>query len=839
MNSTADSRAHALASPATSGLRGWLTTTDHKRIGLLYIATSLLFFAVAIGFAMVMRTQLATPRAGLVSPETYNQVFTMHGTTMVFLFGMPILAGFGNYMLPLLIGARDMAFPRMNALSYWAYLFGGLLLYSSFAFGGAIDTGWFSYTPLSNRSFSGHDGVDFWVLFIILTGISSLLGAVNFVVTTVKMRAPGMRLQDIPVFAFATFVNSFLILFAIPSLTVGVVMLYLDRNYGTAFFDVPRGGDPLLWQHLFWFFGHPEVYILVLPAFGMLSEVVPVFSRKPLFGRGAMLIAIGLIGFYGFLVWAHHMFAVGLPFWFNVFMAGASFLIAVPTGIKLFNWLATMWGGALRFNTSLKFAAGMIGVFTVGGLTGVSLAVVPFNWQVTDTYYVVAHFHNTLIGGTVFGVMAALYYWFPKATGRLLGERLGLAHFLLYLFGFLLTFMPLHVVGLLGMPRRVYTWQEGMGWEPYNLVSTMGGYMLALGTLVLLWNIGRSLISGKVAGDDPWDAWTLEWATTSPPPHYNFATLPLVRGPRPLWDLKKPDRADWRRGHGHAEEPAAQRVRAASVGKTAADLAGPSGMVALPPPHEHPYQSAAPITLAVGLLAIAAGFLSSLIVVALAAVFVLGALIAWLWEPAPEEPEPFPPARYARRRVGKIGQAITYRTESAPLATLLFIGSEAVFFAALIYSYFHLRYMAMEWPPAGMPDLPVGIPAFNTFILVTSGVLAHWGMAAFRRGDTGRFRWGVGLAVVLGSLFLAGQIYEYGHVGFGLSDGLLGSTFFTLTGFHGAHVAAGLIAFIFLLLRSFSRDWGPRWIGAAEATTYYWHFVDVVWLILFTAVYLI
>jgi cytochrome c oxidase subunit I+III len=440
---------------------------------------------------------------------------------------------------------------------------------------------------------------------------------------------------------------------------------------------------------------------------------------------------------------------------------------------------------------------------------------------------VVAHFHNTLIGGTVFGVMAGLYFWFPKATGRLLNERLGLTHFIFYFFGFLLTFMPLHVVGLLGMPRRVYTWQGGQGWESYNLVSTIGGYLLAIGTLILVWNIISSLLQGRVAGDDPWDAWTLEWATTSPPPHYNFASLPLVRGPRPLWDLKNPDRADWLRGHGHIEL------------RPAPSEPVPNPVVTLPPPHEHPYQSVIPITLAAGLLALAVGFLSSLVVAGLALVFVLGALIAWVWEPAPKEPPPAPPTWETRTRVGAIGQAITHRTESAALATVAFIGSEAVFFGALIYSYFHLRYMSMEWPPAGMPDLPLGIPAVNTVILVTSGVVAHWGMAAFRAGNTGRFRWGIGVAVVLGSIFLAGQIYEYGHVGFGLSDGILGSTFFTLTGFHGAHVAAGLIAFVFLLLRSFGRGWGPEWVGAAEATTYYWHFVDVVWLFLFTAVYLI
>ena len=420
---------------------------------------------MAVVFAMLMRTQLIRPGMDLLSPEAYNQIFTMHGTTMIFLFGMPLIIGVANYVVPLQIGARDMAFPRANALSFWLFLFGGLLLYSSFLFGGAVDTGWFSYAPLTSKAFSPHDGVTFWVVSLVVLGGSSILGAINFIVTCLRFRARGMRLRDMPIFSIATFINSFLILFAFPSLSAAIALLYFDRQFGTSFFDPAGGGDPIIWQHLFWFFGHPEVYILVLPAFGVMSEVVPVFSRKPLFGRESMIIMLGVIGFLGFMVWAHHMFAAGLPTYFNVIMAGTSMLIAIPTGVKIFNWLATMWGGSLRFQTPLLFACGLIALFTVGGITGVTLAVVPFDWQVTDTYYVVGHFHNVLFAGTVFALFAGIYYWFPKMFGRKMDDRLGKWHFWLIIVGFLITFMPMYILGFLGHAAPRVHLRAGRGLE--------------------------------------------------------------------------------------------------------------------------------------------------------------------------------------------------------------------------------------------------------------------------------------------------------------------------------------------------------------------------------------
>jgi cytochrome c oxidase subunit I len=511
----------------------WLTTTDHKKIGVLYITTAFSFFLLGGIFALVIRTELAVPGVQFLQPETYNQLFTIHGTTMIFLFVMPMWTGLANYIVPLQIGAADMAFPRINALSFWMVPLGGLLLFSGYAAGGAANAGWTGYAPLSEQ---GGAGLDLWLMSLVLLGFSSVLGAINFIATIFKMRAPGMTLMRMPLFVWNSLVTSTLLLFAVPVLTAGLMMLFIDRNYGGGFFDPAAGGNPVLWQHVFWFFGHPEVYILILPAFGVVTEILPVFTRKPLFGYKAFVFATASIGALGFTVWAHHMFTTGavyLPF-FSFF----TFLIAVPTGIKFFNWLATMWRGQLTFSTPLLYALGFIALFLIGGLDGAFLAVVPFDFHVQDTYWVVSHLHYVLVAGSVFGIFAALYYWFPKMSGRRLNENLGKLQWLLLFVGTNLTFFPQHLLGLDGMVRRIIDYAPNPGWTELNFLSTIGAFMIALSIPPFLWNVFITLRSAPEAGDDPWDGNTLEWATTSPPPPYNFDALPPIRSERPMFDLK-------------------------------------------------------------------------------------------------------------------------------------------------------------------------------------------------------------------------------------------------------------------------------------------------------------
>jgi cytochrome c oxidase subunit 1 len=526
----------------TGRVSSWLVTVDHKRIGILYIATSLVFFVAGGILALLMRAQLATPKETLLTKSSYNEVLTIHGTTMIFLVVVPILAGFGNYLIPLMIGARDMAFPRLNALSYWLFLLGGILLYLSlFSSGGSAKAGWWSYPPLSELKYSPGNGQDYWILSLHILSLASLLGAINFVVTIVNMRAPGMTWMRLPLFIWSMFVYAALLVVALPSLSAGLTMLLLDRKAGTHFFIPAEGGNPVLYQHVFWFFGHPEVYIMVLPVMGMISEILPVFSRKPIFGYKAVAYSTLAIGFLSLLVWAHHMFTTGLPVGLDSFFMISSMVIAVPTGIKIFNWLATTWRGNLRFDTPMLFALGFIGLFTIGGLSGIFLAAFPVDWQLNDSYYVVAHLHYVLFGGSIFGIFGGLYFWWPKMFGRLLDERLGKWNFWTMFIGFNLTFMPQHMLGLLGMPRRIYTYSNGGLWESYNLVSSIGSGIMAIGVFLFIVNVYRTSIArhGVRASNDPWLADTLEWYTTSPPPPHNFHSVPYVTSPRPLRDLRR------------------------------------------------------------------------------------------------------------------------------------------------------------------------------------------------------------------------------------------------------------------------------------------------------------
>ena len=539
--------------PLVDRLHEWVTTVDHKRLGLLYIGYGLLFLVIGGIKATILRLQLVRPHNGFVSPQVFNQMFTMHGTTMIFFVAMPLVFGFANYLVPLMIGARDMAFPRLNAFSFWLTAFSGLFLYFSFVggfglygAGTAPDVGWFAYAPLTSKTFSPGHSTDYWTLALLVSGFGSIGTAINIIATIASMRCPGMTLGKMPLLVWLNLVMASLVILAVSPLTAAQIMLLVDRYLGGHFFDTQAGGSAVLWMHFFWVFGHPEVYVLVLPAFAFASEIIPVFSRKAMFGYPVMVAATVAIGFIGMSVWAHHMFTVGMTSAGNTFFVLTTMAIAVPTGIKIFNWLATMWGGKIYFKAPMLFCIAFLFQFLIAGLTGVMMSSAPFDWQLANSYFVVAHFHYVIVGGILFCIFAAFYYWYPKVTGRMYSEALAKLHFWLFVIGFHLTFDSMHVPGLLGMPRRIYTYEPGRGWDTWNFLTTVGVVFQAAGVLAFVFNVVRSYVRGRPAGNDPWDAWTLEWSTTSPPPEYNYATVPVVKSRRPLWDLKHPEDPDWK-----------------------------------------------------------------------------------------------------------------------------------------------------------------------------------------------------------------------------------------------------------------------------------------------------
>ncbi|MEE8115883.1 MAG: cytochrome c oxidase subunit I [Gemmatimonadales bacterium] len=609
MATTAVPDAAAAAPTAPTGIWSWLTTTDHKRIGILYGATGFFFFIVGGVEALVMRLQLGSPGNTLVSAELFSQLFTMHGTTMVFLALMPLSAAFFNFIIPLQIGARDVAFPRLNAFSYWLFLLGGLFMNASFVAGPlfgadtlsvAPNGGWFAYANLTARQYSPGLNIDFWAIGLQIVGVASLASGFNFITTIINLRAPGMKMMRMPVFTWMSFVTQFIIITAFPVITVALVFLMFDRLFGTTFYSVAAGGDVLSWQHLFWLFGHPEVYILVLPAMGIVSDVLPVFSRKPLFGYAVVVYSGLLIGIMGWGVWAHHMFSTGLgPVADSVFSA-TTMLIAVPTGVKIFNWIATMWGGQIRFATPMLFAIGFIAMFIIGGLSGVMHASPPADLQQTDTYFVVAHLHYVLVGGSIMGIFAGIYYWFPKVFGRLLNERLGKTHFWLMFIGINLTHFPMHFSGLLGMPRRIYTYGDELGISGYNMASTIGTLVIAVAVAVFVVNLVWTFRRGERAGKNPWDSPKLEWAMSSPPPVYNFSVIPEVRSRLPLWTPN-----------------------------------GVSEIPDVPPEPIHmPGGSYWPLVTALGIIVVAvAGLAQSVLLAIGGAVVVVVAIYAWAFEP--------------------------------------------------------------------------------------------------------------------------------------------------------------------------------------------------------------
>jgi cytochrome c oxidase subunit I len=714
-----------------TGLLRWVTTVDHKDIGILYLLTSFAFFVLGGVEALLIRIQLAVPRNTLLDPGAYNAVFTMHGTTMIFLVVMPILLGFANFIVPLQIGAKDMAFPRLNAFSYWLFIFGGLVLYFAFLNGTPPDTGWFSYAPLSEPPYSLETGVDYWAIGLLLTSAGTIATGLNLLVTVVTMRAPGMTWFRIPVFSWMSLITGWLILAAIPALTAAQVMLLFDRFLGTQFFDVSRGGDAVLWQHLFWYFGHPEVYIMALPAFGIISEVIPVFARKPIFGYPVVVGSGIAIAFLSVTVWAHHMFTVGMGDVADAAFGLSSMTIAVPTGIKVFSWLATLWGGRIRTTVAMLFALAFLIQFAMGGVTGVMFASVPIDWQTHDTYFLVAHFHYVLGGGSLFAILAATYYWFPKITGRLLDERLGKAVFWFMTIGFNVTFFPMHILGLMGMARRTYTYPDLPGWGPINFAETIGAFLIAVAVALLTWDILRVLRRPAFAVDNPWNGWTLEWATTSPPPATNFFTLPPITSARPLY---------------------------------------------------------------------------------------------------PET---------SRREVRE--RADPTRNWRAPIVGIAaFIFSEATFFGALIVAFLEYR---TKSPGPGPHDLDVPRTfIFSVFLFASSGTV-YLAERRLAHDDRRGFLQFWVLSIILGAIFLIGQLTEYSRLyadNIRIDTNLFTSAFFTLTGFHGFHVFVGLIALSVVGLLAWARDFmsGKRRV-VVDTVSIYWHFVDGVWVVIFSLVYLL
>ncbi|HMH51076.1 MAG TPA: cytochrome c oxidase subunit I, partial [Candidatus Acidoferrum sp.] len=771
----------------------------------LYGVTAFAFFLIGGLEALIIRLQLARPANTVVGADTFNALFTMHGTTMVFLAIMPFGAAFFNYMIPLLIGARDVAFPRLNALSYWIFLAGGLLLHASFLAGAPPNGGWFGYANLTSRQFSPGLNIDFWLLSLQVLGASSVIAAINFIVTIVNMRAPGMTFMRMPVFVWMSLTVQFLILLAFPPITVALIFLLFDRFFGTHFYDVAAGGDLHLWQHLFWIFGHPEVYILILPAFGIVSEVLPTFARKPLFGAPVVIYSGVLIGFFGFGVWSHHMFAAGMGPVADAAFSMATMLIAIPTGVKIFNWLATLWGGSIRGTTALHFAVGLIATFTIGGLSGIMHSSPPVDLQQTDSYFVVAHLHYVLIGGSLFGLLAGAYYWWPKITGRLLDERLGRVNFWVIFLAFNLAFFPQHYLGALGMPRRIYTYSAATGWGLWNLVSTVGAFGLGLGVLLFLINAVRSLRSGERAGPDPWDGRTLEWRTSSPPPPHDFDTIPPVYSRDTFWREKYGDRLGRKPTPPPTSPPGSGEVHGLHL----------------------PAPSSWPIVIAAGIGIGAGGALIHPGVVAVGAALVVYGAFRFALE--------------HHRNPAHAHQIGGLDVDHRKIAMWAFIGSECVFFGTIIATYMAYRGRSVT-PPGPHQILNIPLTTLSTFDLLMSSLLMVLALAAVQRGDRVQARlWLFGTAF-FGLIFLGFQAYEFTHFvreGLTLQRNLFGSTFFVLTGFHGGHVALGVVWLLTLGILDLRGKLATTDAVKVEIAGLYWHFVDVVWIAIFTLVYLV
>jgi cytochrome c oxidase subunit I+III len=788
--------ARTWGSPAT--LRGFLGAVNHKAVGMRFIVTAFVFLLVGGVEALLMRTQLALPLLGVIGPQTYNELFTMHGTTMMFLFAVPMLEGLGSYFVPLMLGTRDMPFPRLNAFGYWAFLFGALFLHASFFVGAAPDGGWFAYVPLTRAEFSPPPGLDFWLLGVTFVEIAGVVFAIEMIVLVLKQRAPGMALSRMPLFAWTMLATAFTMLFAFPPLIVASILLELDRKVGTVFYDPTAGGDPILWQHLFWFFGHPDVYILFLPAAGIVSMIIPAFVRRRIAGYSFLVAATLITALLSFGVWVHHMYAVGLPLLTMSFFAAASLLFAVPNGIQYFAWTATIWRGAtVVWRTPFLFVVGFLVIFLLGGVTGLMVAITPFDWQVHDSFFVVAHFHYVLIGGVVFPFLAGLHYWWPKLTGRMPSEVLGRWSFWLTFVGFNATFFVQHFLGLLGMPRRVYTFLPGLGWDWWNLISTLGAYMLGAGIALFGANLVWAWIRGAPAPPDPWGGTSLEWATSSPPPPYNFRTLPSVVSREPMWD-DPPQVADAVAGW---TEPLVEPVegRREVLGTTELD-AEPEEVFDLPQQSHWPLWTA---------LAVAALLLGVLIdaywLAVLGLLAAAGSTAAWLWPSSRRHGittgSPRDRVRAGARPVGWWGSIVT-------------LGALASGYGALVASYLYLRAANDEWPPEGVSRPALGVPLLLALLLLGSAGAVVLARMSAARGGSILLGGALSLAAVLGAAAVAVGAFEAAGLELGVSDHVYGSLFHVLLASAGALLVAGLC----VLLAAAARAFGGHFDGGAHLT---------------------
>ena len=792
------------------GIYGWLTTIDHKRVAVLYGVTAAILGLFGGTEAMLIRTQLMVPNNTFLSAQAYNEFFTMHGLTMIFLVIMPFETGFfGNFLIPLQIGARDVAFPRLNALSYWIFLLGAITLNLGWLWGGLPNGGWFGYANLSERFYSPGLHADYYDLGLLILGVSSVMSALNFFVTIINMRAPGMTFMRMPMFIWSLLITTILILLAFPALTVGLIFLFMDRYFGTNYYNVIAGATPILWQHLFWIFGHPEVYIMILPAFGMISEMLPVFSRKPLFGYPMMAYSMVLIAFLSYGVWGHHMFATGMGPVADAAFSITSMLIAIPTGIKVFSWIATIWGGRLSLTTAYLFAVAFVFQFTIGGLSGIMHASPPVDLEQTDSYIIVAHFHYVLGLGALFAILGAFYYWWPKVTGRAMNETLGKWHFWLSVWSFNATFFTMHFLGELGMPRRIYTYAPNMGWDFWNKWETINAYIIAVSFVLFAINIIWSLRDGERASSDQWDARTLEWSIPSPPPVYNFATIPTVTARDAFWVAK----------YGSVEAHGVDVVPAYS----------PPALVDISKIHI-PAPSLFPVLIAFGLFLMALGMLLGWYRIVFIGIGLLGFSAISMSFEYPNWGEENPHA---------VGESFL-GLDSRKVGIWSFIGSETIFFASLISTYMVYKSRSIGVYDAFILNIP--LTSFSTFVLLTSSLTMVLALAAFQRNDKnwGSF-WLIGTAF-FGCIFLGGQVYEFGS--FWLKEGMLFNSnlfsqcFYTLVGFHGFHVFIGVVWLIVMAIAGVSGKIDSKRSLSVEIAGLYWHFVDIVWVVIFTLIYL-